>query len=208
MGSRARRCWIDSRRTHAAVLVGDRQLLAGGRRARRRAANGDHHQAAVHRAQTGRCWKRSSKRSRPTGGDPFRGYQLPEAVLKLKQGFGRLIRTQAGPRDGRDSRFAGVDQALRQDLPRLSPRLPPRGRRPGRAVGRRGSKPGGWGPSAASVFERGGAAWLAWRLGKNGPIIPARPLFSEMIRGVTLFAVEGYVSSAPFSWWWRHTVCS
>ena len=28
-----------------------------------------------------------------TGGDPFRGYQLPEAVLKLKQGFGRLIRT-------------------------------------------------------------------------------------------------------------------
>ena len=28
------------------------------------------------------------------GGDPFRGYQLPEAVLKLKQGFGRLIRTQ------------------------------------------------------------------------------------------------------------------
>jgi len=29
-----------------------------------------------------------------TGGDPFRGYQLPEAVLKLKQGFGRLIRTK------------------------------------------------------------------------------------------------------------------
>jgi ATP-dependent DNA helicase DinG len=28
------------------------------------------------------------------GGDPFRSYQLPEAVLKLKQGFGRLIRTQ------------------------------------------------------------------------------------------------------------------
>ena len=28
------------------------------------------------------------------GGDPFRGYQLPEAVLKLKQGFGRLIRTK------------------------------------------------------------------------------------------------------------------
>jgi ATP-dependent DNA helicase DinG len=27
------------------------------------------------------------------GGEPFRSYQLPEAVLKLKQGFGRLIRT-------------------------------------------------------------------------------------------------------------------
>lgn len=29
------------------------------------------------------------------GGNPFRDYQLPEAVLKLKQGFGRLIRTHA-----------------------------------------------------------------------------------------------------------------
>jgi ATP-dependent DNA helicase DinG len=31
---------------------------------------------------------------RQRGGNPFRDYQLPEAVLKLKQGFGRLIRTQ------------------------------------------------------------------------------------------------------------------
>ncbi|HVU89064.1 MAG TPA: helicase C-terminal domain-containing protein [Pirellulales bacterium] len=29
------------------------------------------------------------------GGDPFRSYQLPEAALRLKQGFGRLIRTQS-----------------------------------------------------------------------------------------------------------------
>ncbi len=28
------------------------------------------------------------------GGNPFADYQLPEAILKLKQGFGRLIRTQ------------------------------------------------------------------------------------------------------------------
>ncbi|MEQ8212083.1 MAG: helicase C-terminal domain-containing protein [Lacipirellulaceae bacterium] len=28
------------------------------------------------------------------GGQPFREYQLPEAVLKLKQGFGRLVRSQ------------------------------------------------------------------------------------------------------------------
>jgi ATP-dependent DNA helicase DinG len=27
------------------------------------------------------------------GGVPFREYQLPEAAIKLKQGFGRLIRT-------------------------------------------------------------------------------------------------------------------
>jgi ATP-dependent DNA helicase DinG len=32
---------------------------------------------------------------RQAGGNPFRDYQLPEAILKLKQGFGRLIRTRA-----------------------------------------------------------------------------------------------------------------
>ncbi len=31
---------------------------------------------------------------RAGGGNPFRGYQLPEAILKLKQGFGRLIRNK------------------------------------------------------------------------------------------------------------------
>jgi ATP-dependent DNA helicase DinG len=31
---------------------------------------------------------------RTRGGNPFRDYQLPEAVIKLKQGFGRLIRTK------------------------------------------------------------------------------------------------------------------
>jgi hypothetical protein len=31
---------------------------------------------------------------RAAGGNLFRAYQLPEAVLKLKQGFGRLIRTR------------------------------------------------------------------------------------------------------------------
>jgi ATP-dependent DNA helicase DinG len=30
---------------------------------------------------------------RAAGGDPFAEYQLPEAILKLRQGFGRLIRT-------------------------------------------------------------------------------------------------------------------
>ena len=32
---------------------------------------------------------------RARGGNPFMDYQLPEAVLKLKQGFGRLIRTKS-----------------------------------------------------------------------------------------------------------------
>lgn len=30
---------------------------------------------------------------RESGGNPFRDYQIPEAVIKLRQGFGRLIRT-------------------------------------------------------------------------------------------------------------------
>jgi ATP-dependent DNA helicase DinG len=32
---------------------------------------------------------------RRRGGNPFRDYQVPEAVIKLKQGFGRLIRTRS-----------------------------------------------------------------------------------------------------------------
>ena len=32
---------------------------------------------------------------RAGGGSPFRDYQLPEAIIKLKQGFGRLIRTRS-----------------------------------------------------------------------------------------------------------------
>jgi ATP-dependent DNA helicase DinG len=31
---------------------------------------------------------------RAAGGNPFMDYQLPEAILKFKQGFGRLIRTR------------------------------------------------------------------------------------------------------------------
>ncbi len=31
---------------------------------------------------------------RASGGNPFVDYQVPEAVIKLKQGFGRLIRSK------------------------------------------------------------------------------------------------------------------
>ena len=31
---------------------------------------------------------------RVAGGNPFRDYQLPETIIKLRQGFGRLIRTR------------------------------------------------------------------------------------------------------------------
>ena len=32
---------------------------------------------------------------RARGGNPFQEYQVPEAIIKLKQGFGRLIRTRS-----------------------------------------------------------------------------------------------------------------
>ena len=38
---------------------------------------------------------RTAKRSAARGGDSFREYMLPHAALRLKQGFGRLIRTSA-----------------------------------------------------------------------------------------------------------------
>ena len=40
------------------------------------------------------------------GGDPFREYMLPHAALRLKQGFGRLIRTQHRSRRRGDRRSA------------------------------------------------------------------------------------------------------
>ncbi len=64
---------------------------------------------------------------RAAGGNPFRDYQLPEAILKLKQGFGRLIRTQPRPGHGGDPRSAGADEALRADVPGLAAQLPANG---------------------------------------------------------------------------------
>ena len=46
------------------------------------------------------------------GGQPFIDYQVPQAVIKLKQGFGRLIRTAHGHGDGGHPRSAGADQGL------------------------------------------------------------------------------------------------
>ena len=37
----------------------------------------------------------SIEQIRETGGNPFMDYQLPEAILKFKQGFGRLIRSHS-----------------------------------------------------------------------------------------------------------------
>ena len=39
-------------------------------------------------------WIDRAEAIREAGGNPFFDYQLPEAVIKLRQGFGRLIRTQ------------------------------------------------------------------------------------------------------------------
>ena len=52
---------------------------------------------------------------------PFSDYQLPEAALALKQGVGRLIRSEDGRGRGRDLRSAphgrGYGRALLASLP-------------------------------------------------------------------------------------------
>ena len=51
------------------------------------------------------------------GGNPFMDYSVPEAILKLRQGVGRLIRTASGHGPGLHPRQPDSDQALRQGLP-------------------------------------------------------------------------------------------
>ena len=52
------------------------------------------------------------------GGNAFAEYQLPEAVLKLKQGFGRLIRTREDRGTGGDPRSTDDYQAIRPGVSR------------------------------------------------------------------------------------------
>ena len=39
-------------------------------------------------------WRRASRAVRNGGGNPFFDYQIPQAAIALKQGFGRLIRSR------------------------------------------------------------------------------------------------------------------
>ena len=59
------------------------------------------------------------------GGKPFFDYQVPNAVITLKQGFGRLIRIAQRPRRPHAPRPAHPAPALRPHLPRIAPTLPP-----------------------------------------------------------------------------------
>ena len=73
---------------------GQRQLLGRHRPARRCADAGGHRQAALRAAR--RSGDRgAAARCRAQGGNPFAEYQLPEAAISLKQGAGRLIRTES-----------------------------------------------------------------------------------------------------------------
>ncbi len=65
------------------------------------------------------------ERIQATGGDPFREESLPRAVIKFKQGFGRLIRskTDAGRVVVLDSRIltAGYGKRFLDALPKGIP---------------------------------------------------------------------------------------
>ena len=63
------------------------------------------------------------------GGDWFADYALPSAVLQLRQGFGRLIRSRERPRRRLPPRPAGADARVRPGVPRLAAAVPRR-RRP------------------------------------------------------------------------------
>ena len=73
------------------------------------------------------------------GHDAFSELSVPAAALSLKQGFGRLIRTPAGPRARRGARPPPRDEELRPRLPRhlAAGAAPPLRRRRAALVGGR-----------------------------------------------------------------------
>jgi hypothetical protein len=97
------RCWCRARRRAnsccAVSRVGQRraarhrEFLGRRRRQGRRAAAGHHRKAAV-LSPDDALTKARIEHLKANGGNAFREYQLPEAALALKQGVGRLIRSE------------------------------------------------------------------------------------------------------------------
>ena len=56
---------------------------------------------------------------RERGGNPFNELTLPDALVKFRQGIGRLIRTADRPRPGDHPRLARAGQDLRPPVPRV-----------------------------------------------------------------------------------------
>ena len=71
------------------------ELLGGHRRARRRAAVRAHRQAAVSAAERSAGARRACKQIEARGGNAFNEYFVAEAAVSLKQGAGRLIRSES-----------------------------------------------------------------------------------------------------------------
>ena len=90
---RGARCWSCSKIIPRSVLFGVDSFWQGVDVPGDALAERDYHAAAVQRARPAAVGGPPGGHS-ASGGNPFRDYQLPEAILKLKQGFGRLIRTQ------------------------------------------------------------------------------------------------------------------
>ena len=68
-------------------------VLGGGGRGRATRCARCSSRSSPSACRPSRSPRRTARRSRRAGGDPFREYMLPHAALRLKQGFGRLIRS-------------------------------------------------------------------------------------------------------------------
>ncbi len=66
---------------------------------------------------------------REQGGNPFNDYQLPSAIIKFKQGFGRLIRSKTDTGIVVDPRQPDRHQTLRRPIPHRHSQVQDRGRR-------------------------------------------------------------------------------
>ncbi len=97
------------------------QLLAGLDGARRSALERHHHEAPVFGARPAATEARLEA-IQADGGNPFMEFSGAASAIKLKQGFGRLIRN--GHRHGYRGavRPAGADEALRAGVPRRTAR--------------------------------------------------------------------------------------
>ncbi len=96
-----------------------RLVLGRGGRAGGDAAGGGAVPAALPRALGARAEGRMAA-IEADGGNPFVELSLPDAVVRMRQGFGRLMRRHDDQGRGAGPRFTDRDQAVRRGVPRIA----------------------------------------------------------------------------------------